>query len=82
MKKPIIVGGKKRPILTTTNTPILQLMHDAVGPVNRVKSLTKILKEDLSLSHPNHQKTLDMINQSADDLNAAIDKFYNNTNNK
>ncbi len=77
MKK-LIVGGKKRPIRTAENTPILQLMHDAVNPVNRMKQLVHLIKTHEQISDP----TLDMlnkINQSADDLNAAIDKFYNNS---
>lgn len=60
------------------NTPILQLMHDAVNPVNRIKQLVLLLKKKEEFSN---EPMLDMIDKSADDLNNAIDAFYNTSKN-
>lgn len=60
------------------NTPILQLMHDTAGPTNRIKSLVALLKNDNS-SIPERDKMLNLILQSAEELNKAIDTFYINS---
>lgn len=59
---------------------ILQLMHDAVGPTNNIKSCAKLLKSG-TLTPEETVKMLDAITQKADELNAALDAYYNKTKN-
>lgn len=65
-----------------TNNALLQLTHDTSGPANRIKSLVKMLKkriapDDFSVEQINEEnKMLDMITQSADDVNTAVDAYY------
>lgn len=57
-----------------TNTPLLQLMHDAHNPVNGIKGLVSVLR----LLH-NEEETiiaLDMIEANARELTKVLDNFY------
>ena len=56
------------------NTPLLQLMHDAVGPANRIKKLSELIRKEPTLEQK--LKMLDMIEKSSDDINVALDTYY------
>jgi len=57
------------------NTPILQLMHDTMSPVNTIKGSVKTIKSG-TLTPEETLKLLNAIDERADRLNEAIDSFY------
>ena len=54
---------------------LLQLMHDTMGKVARIKSSTKLLQSG-NLSKEDECKLLDIIDISADELNKVLDAYY------
>lgn len=57
------------------NTNILQLMHDAIGPVNSIKASINLLR-DGKLSKEDTVKLLNIMETRANDLNSVLDAFY------
>lgn len=57
------------------NNNILQLMHDATGPVNSIKASVTLLKNG-SLSKENAVTLLNAMETRANDLNKVLDSFY------
>jgi len=57
------------------NSNILQLMHDATGPVNSIKACINLLR-DGKLSKEDTDKLLNAIETRANDLNSVLDTFY------
>lgn len=54
---------------------LLQLMHDTMSPVSRIKAAATLLKEG-KLSPEDVEKMLDIILVSSDNLNQVLDSFY------
>lgn len=54
---------------------ILQLMHDTISPVARIKGAAILLKSG-TLSPDDVDKMLDVILVSSDNLNQVIDSYY------
>lgn len=54
---------------------LLQLMHDTMNKVSRIKGSTKLLKSG-NLSKEDECKLLDIIDISADELNKVLDAYY------
>lgn len=54
---------------------LLQLMHDTMSPVARIKAAATLLKEG-KLSPEDVEKMLDIILVSSDNLNQVLDSFY------
>ncbi len=59
---------------------LLQLMHDTMGKVARIKGSTKLLQSG-NLSKEEECKLLDIIDKSADELNQVLDAYYINKKN-
>ena len=54
---------------------LLQLMHDTMSPVNRIKGLVALLKTH-DKTQEETDKILLYIEKSANDLNLVLDAFY------
>jgi hypothetical protein len=57
------------------NTNILQLMHDATGPVNSIKACITLLR-DGKLSKEDTDKLLNAMEIRTNDINRVLDNFY------
>lgn len=60
-----------------SNSNMLQLMHDAVGPVNSIKAGITLLRKN-TMSPEDTAKLLDAMEKRADELNKVLDSFYIN----
>lgn len=60
-----------------SNTNMLQLMHDAVGPVNSIKASIELLRSG-KMSPEDTAKLFDAMETRANDLNKVLDNFYIN----
>jgi hypothetical protein len=63
------------------NKALLQFMHDAVSPINRIKSLARMLDKGGILSTESEEKklaALKLIHESADSANTELDTYYSN----
>lgn len=54
---------------------LLQLMHDTMSPVNRIKGAVSLLKSD-DLSKEDKDKLISIIELSSDKLNEVLDAYY------
>jgi hypothetical protein len=63
------------------NKALLKFMHDAISPINRIKSLARMLDKGGILSTESEEKrlaALKLIQESADSANTELDTFYLN----
>lgn len=80
--KDLFTAARKKLDDAPKNTNIMQLMHDAVSPTNRVISLIGMLKKEITLLGP-VKDLVEKIETSAKEINVAIDVYYKlETNNE
>ena len=68
-------------IKESKNNALLRFMHDTVGKVNNIKSLTDLINK--GLLHPDEVKmSINTIGKLADQLNAELDSYYSQNKGK